>query len=300
MTTTVPRTVRTGPLRAPLIGAILVVAAVVLVLVGAPTVIRSLIALPILVGVSGLAAATLITGGTTDRDVPNDRESPGLAALGRGVDTWVFAPLAVVMGLLAVLGSILALAAAGIGIGTTSIAVAVGGTAMLLLVVGAAVPRPVRPATDLRRHGRRALPVIGAGVLIIAAVAGARWMQPTAVEQYSTLEFSDPAAYTGAPLISAAGGSVTLNWTLSTFGYTDDDTPSVTVTVGGEPAGVTADLGVTGSPLVAAAQASRTGSVTFDAPPAAGRYLVRVEVAHTGPAGSTTTEELTVPLQVSP
>jgi len=239
--------------------------------------------LPVVVGVAGWSAARLVVGPRADD------------AVGGTDDALLRAALPVVLGMLALLGSVLLAAALGWRIDTPAITVAAGVVALGLL--GAARWRTFLPADggesadSPRRESPHAVSrttthrvgwVVGAGVVLVAATAVAIALRPVPVERYTQLALAPAVALAGAPVAARPDAAVTLTWTVTGYGGPQDgQAPPVAVSVGGAAA---RDLRVTVAPPSAPDPATgavdvRPGSVTFRAPTTEGLYPVHVTVA---------------------
>jgi len=235
------------------------------------------------VGVAGWSAARLVVGPRADD------------AVGGTDDALLRAALPVVLGMLALLGSVLLAAALGWRIDTPAITVAAGVVALGLL--GAARWRTFLPADggesadSPRRESPHAVSrttthrvgwVVGGGVVLVAATAVAIALRPVPVERYTQLALAPAVALAGAPVAARPDAAVTLTWTVTGYGGPQDgQAPPVAVTVGGAAA---RDLRVTVAPPSAPDPATgavdvRPGSVTFRAPTTEGLYPVHVTVA---------------------
>jgi len=210
-------------------------------------------------------------------------------------DALLRAALPVVLGMLALLGSVLLAAALGWRIDTPAITVAAGVVALGLL--GAArwrtflpadggesadSPRRESPHAVSRTSTHRVGWVVGAGVVLVAATAVAIALRPVPVERYTQLALAPAVALAGAPVAARPDAAVTLTWTVTGYGGPQDgQAPPVAVSVGGAAA---RDLRVTVAPPSAPDPATgavdvRPGSVTFRAPTTEGLYPVHVTVA---------------------
>ena len=239
--------------------------------------------LPVVVGVAGWSAARLVVGPRADD------------AVGGTDDALLRAALPVVLGMLALLGSVLLAAALGWRIDTPAITVAAGVVALGLL--GAARWRTLlpadggEPADSPRRESPHAVSrttthrvgwVVGAGVVLVAATAVAIALRPVPVERYTQLALAPAVALAGAPVAARPDAAVTLTWTVTGYGGPQDgQAPPVAVSVGVAAA---RDLRVTVAPPSAPDPATgavdvRPGSVTFRAPTTEGLYPVHVTVA---------------------
>jgi len=239
--------------------------------------------LPVVVGVAGWSAARLVVGPRADD------------AVGGTDDALLRAALPVVLGMLALLGSVLLAAALGWRIDTPAITVAAGVVALGLL--GAArwrtflpadggesadSPRRESPHAVSRTSTHRVGWVVGAGVVLVAATAVAIALRPVPVERYTQLALAPAVALAGAPVAARPDAAVTLTWTVTGYGGPQDgQAPPVAVSVGGAAA---RDLRVTVAPPSAPDPATgavdvRPGSVTFRAPTTEGLYPVHVTVA---------------------
>ena len=246
--------------------------------------------LPVVVGVAGWSAARLVLGSRTDA---------GDDAVGGTDDGLLRATLPVVLGMLALLGSVLLAAVLRWRIDTPAITVAAGMVALGLL--GAARWRTLLPAgggepadsprresphavsrTTTHRVGKACVRVVGAGLVLAAAAAVAIALRPVPVERYTQLALAPAVALAGAPVAARPDAAVTLTWTVTGYGGPQDGPPPpVAVTVGGAAA---RDLRVTVAPPSAPDPATgavdvRPGSVTFRAPTTEGLYPVHVTVA---------------------
>jgi len=242
--------------------------------------------LPVVVGVAGWSAARLVLG---------PRADPADDAVGGTDDALLRAALPVVLGMLALLGSVLLAAALGWRIDTPAITVAAGVVALGLL--GAARWRTFLPADggesadSPRRESPHAVSrttthrvgwVVGGGVVLVAATAVAIALRPVPVERYTQLALAPAVALAGAPVAARPDAAVTLTWTVTGYGGPQDgQAPPVAVSVGGAAA---RDLRVTVAPPSAPDPATgavdvRPGSVTFRAPTTEGLYPVHVTVA---------------------
>jgi len=247
--------------------------------------------LPVVVGVAGWSAARLVLGSRTDANDAVD----GTDAVGGTDDGLLRATLPVVLGMLALLGSVLLAAVLRWRIDTPAITVAAGMVALGLL--GAARWRTFLPADggesadSPRRESPHAVSrttthrvgwVVGAGVVLVAATAVAIALRPVPVERYTQLALAPAVALAGAPVAARPDAAVTLTWTVTGYGGPQDgQAPPVAVSVGGAAA---RDLRVTVAPPSApdpatAAVDVRPGSVTFRAPTTEGLYPVHVTVA---------------------
>jgi len=247
--------------------------------------------LPVVVGVAGWSAARLVLGSRADANDAVD----GTDAVGGTDDGLLRATLPVVLGMLALLGSVLLAAVLRWRIDTPAITVAAGMVALGLL--GAARWRTFLPteggesADSARRESPHAVSrttthrvgwVVGAGVVLVAATAVAIALRPVPVERYTQLALAPAVALAGAPVAARPDAAVTLTWTVTGYGGPQDGPPPpVAVTVGGAAA---RDLRVTVAPPSAPDPATgavdvRPGSVTFRAPTTEGLYPVHVTVA---------------------
>jgi hypothetical protein len=250
--------------------------------------------LPVVVGVAGWSAARLVLG---SRAAANDAVD-GTDAVGGTDDGLLRATLPVVLGMLALLGSVLLAAVLRWRIDTPAITVAAGMVALGLL--GAARWRTFLPTeggesadsarresphavsrTTTHRIGKACARVVGAGLVLAAATAVAIALRPEPVERYTQLALAPAVALAGAP-VARPDAAVTLTWTVTGYGGPQDgQAPPVAVTVGGAAA---RDLRVTVAPPSAPDPATgavdvRPGSVTFRAPTTEGLYPVHVTVA---------------------
>jgi hypothetical protein len=116
--------------------------------------------------------------------------------------------------------------------------------------------------------------------VLAAAVAGAVALRPVPSARYTQLALAEPDVVAGRALSARVGMPVRLRWTLRGYGSAlPEAEPAVDVMVGHTPAAaVSADLGRVGPGAAPGVVAERHGTVTFDAPAAAGRYDVRVTV----------------------
>ena len=248
--------------------------------------------LPVVVGVAGWSAARLVLGSRTDAsDATDDADD----AVGGTDDGLLRATLPVVLGMLALLGSVLLAAVLRWRIDTPAITVAAGMVALGLL--GAARWRTFLPADggesadSPRRESPHAVSrttthrvgwVVGGGVVLVAATAVAIALRPVPVERYTQLALAPAVALAGAPVAARPDAAVTLTWTVTGYGGPQDgQAPPVAVSVGGAAA---RDLRVTVAPPSAPDPATgavdvRPGSVTFRAPTTEGLYPVHVTVA---------------------
>jgi len=247
--------------------------------------------LPVVVGVAGWSAARLVLGSRADANDAVD----GTDAVGGTDDGLLRATLPVVLGMLALLGSVLLAAVLRWRIDTPAITVAAGMVALGLL--GAARWRTFlpteggEPADPPRRESPHAVSrttthrvgwVVGGGVVLVAATAVAIALRPVPVERYTQLALAPAVALAGAPVAARPDAAVTLTWTVTGYGGPQDgQAPPVAVTVGGAAA---RDLRVTVAPPSAPDPATgavdvRPGSVTFRAPTTEGLYPVHVTVA---------------------
>ena len=247
--------------------------------------------LPVVVGVAGWSAARLVLGSRADANDAVD----GTDAVGGTDDGLLRATLPVVLGMLALLGSVLLAAVLRWRIDTPAITVAAGMVALGLL--GAARWRTFLPteggesADSARRESPHAVSrttthrvgwVVGAGVVLVAATAVAIALRPVPVERYTQLALAPAVALAGAPVAARPDAAVTLTWTVTGYGGPQDgQAPPVAVSVGGAAA---RDLRVTVAPPSAPDPATgavdvRPGSVTFRAPTTEGLYPVHVTVA---------------------
>ena len=304
-------TVVLRPRTATLAAAALVVAVCALTLTLMPTP----LVLPVLVGVAGCSAAQLALGPRTGAaphaasaggaiaavDVTVADDASGDPALGGSNDALLRATLPVVLGVLALLGSVLLAAALGWRIDTPAITVAAGLVALALL--GAARWRTLLPTTAAERPETADAPrresgyavsktttrrvvggarVVAAGLVLAAATAAAVALRPVPVERYMQLALDPGVALAGAPVAARPDAPVTLAWSLAGYGGPlDGPPPPVAVTVGGAAA---RDLRVAVEPPSAADPTTgpvdvRPGTVTFRAPATEGLYPVHVTVA---------------------
>jgi hypothetical protein len=274
--------------------ALLVVAACALAL----TPLRSPLVVPAVVGVAGWAATRLVLGPRGDGN-------------GGGADGLLRATLPVVLGMLALLGSVLLIAGLGWRIDTPGIVAGAGFVTLVLLVAAGAVgakgrdtaaaepqqgdtaatqseqghpaatAAPSATATPTRR-GRRAVRagagVAGAVLVLAAGVSGAIALQPAPVQRYAQIALDSAVAVSGEPVTARPAEVVTLDWTRSGYGGPLAAASRVTVTVGGDPA---RDLVVDTSPPAPAPSDAvdvQPGSVAFRAPATEGLYPVRITV----------------------
>lgn len=294
-------------LRAALISTAAVTAALLLVLLDAPVLMRSLVALPVLVLVPGRSAVALLVGrlpwSETDREEGTDVDpapETGVPFRNGVDDPLIRTLLAVVLGMLFLLATALTVAVLGLRIDTVSIAI--GASAGSLGLLGAAywrhrrVPPGRAPGTSPSNTSlsrptssrlRHAFGVLAGIAVLVAALIGARAMQTTPVEKYTAISFDDPRMLQPDPLTAVPGAAVTLTWTLRSYGrsLTDND-GSVVLTVGSAPAsGQSTHLG----PVRAGdggdasgATSEQSGSATFSAPETSGAYRVDVTVTSGG------------------
>jgi hypothetical protein len=263
-------------LRAVTLGLVaLVVAACALALTPAPVAVRALVTVPVLVGVAGSAAARAVLGPRSDADAV------------------LRATLPVALGMVALLGSVLLAAGLGWRIDTPGITAAAGLVTLALIVgarrrtllpsgAGGSPEATAAVALPARRTLRATAGVVGAVLVLAAAVAGAIALRPAPVERYAQIALDSAVAVTGEPVAARPDQPVTLDWTLSGYGgpLTASD-PAVDVTVGGAPARGLAVLSRPPSPADPATGAVdvQPGSVTFRAPETEGLYPVRITVA---------------------
>lgn len=287
-----PRTVTLG------LG-LLVGGACALALTPAPTVLRALVVVPVLVGVAGSAAARLVLGPPGDDDEA-------------GADGLLRATLPIVLGIVALLGAVLIVGAAGVPVATPGIAVVAGAMALVLLLAArwrTLPPRwlaeisalwagqwrepahpPEAPVTSAAvrfrpvalpglRALRAAATVTGAVLVLGAAVAGAIALQPAPVERYTQIALVGAPAVSGTPLTAPPGGVVAVDFSLSGYGGPlATAQPQVDIAVGGAPA--RSPVVITTPPVAAAADTGavdvQSSSVKFLAPTNEGLYTVRI------------------------
>ncbi len=305
-----PRTVTLGLV-------VLVGGALALALTPAPTVLRALVVVPVLIGVAGSAATRLVLG-----PPPGDDDA--------GTDALLRTTLPIVLGTVVLLAAVLAVGAAGVPVAAPGIACVTAAAALVLVMVARWPTLPPRRLVDVvsvwvgrwrqkaprstaeqapgqgrarepspwqrfpRTSHRFALPgprivaatasVVGAVVVLGAAVAGAIALQPAPVERYTQIALDGAPAISGAPLTARPNGVVTVDFSLSGYGGPLAVTqPQVDITVGGAPA--RSPLVITKPPVPAAADTGavdvQTSSVTFLAPPQEGLYTVRITAGPT-------------------
>lgn len=215
------------------VGLAVVVLACALSVLGAPTPLRALVALPVLLLVAGRAVTVLVLG----------RDRAVLGSARRSVvdeDTLrLVAPL--LFGVIAALGSILVLGLVlRVRLTTTSVVVALGVVAAALHLAATLGRRTPSPRTSRRRVALLVqgiwLPSLVAVVLLVAATGGARAVEAQRVERYTQLTLLDPSYYDKGSLTAAPGARVTLGWVLRGYDEGLPDRPPVTVTVAGAPA----------------------------------------------------------------
>ncbi|WNV85107.1 hypothetical protein [Umezawaea sp. Da 62-37] len=262
-----------------------VVGATALVLLDAPAVLRSVVALPVLVLVAGVSATGLLFG----RGAPAGDTSD--------VDPVLRLVLPVLFGLLSPLAVVLVLAVIGAPIGTAGVAVGTGTTALLLLGADrwSAPHAEDAPRVRARAAVRRAAGPVLAAAVLAAAVAGAAAMLPTRVESYAQFAFEEPGLVAGRPVVVQPGARVVLRWSLRGYGSAlPAAEPPITVTVGGTPAAdVDAVVGTREPGTAQGVVDARHGTVAFTAPPSGGLHDVVVVVGD-GPAASELTMRLAV------
>lgn len=274
--------------------------AVALPLLGAPSVLRALVSLPVVVLVAGRALTGLVLG--------PERPAVGSARAALVDEGVLRAVTPLLLGVVAALGSVLVLGLVlhpllGVRVTATSLVLAAAAVAAALHLLAALGRRtvPLRGASHARR--RRGLllrglwlPALATVLLLVAAVAGARSLQPPRVERYTQLALRDPALDGQGGLVAAPGARVALEWVLRGYDEPLPDHPRVTVTVAGSPA---TDLRTTeqAAPLDPAvgsatgsaatttvATAARAGTVSALAPRAPGLYRVVLTVGDGGAA----------------
>ena len=254
--------------------------AVVLVLASAPVVLRSLVALPILVAVPGYALTCLVV--RADRD-----DSVGI---GRAGVTVLRVTLPVLLGVLVLLADALTLNLLRISLSAQALVLGDAVFALVLLAIGYLPALRARPAGGQRRTAAQWRVAAGAVLslgLLIGAVATARSLQPAPVRTpYEAVQLISPAP--GADLVAAPGDPVSLGWSVTGFdGAAAGATPVLTV-AGQPPAALKTEL-IPRSASGSADFAAR-GTATFTAPAAAGVYRVQVRIG----TGSTVSTLLTV------
>ncbi|GAA1893487.1 hypothetical protein [Lapillicoccus jejuensis] len=265
-----------------LAGVALVASAVGIALAGAPSPVRTLFSLPVVVLVAGRALGALVLGA---RPAPERR-----AVVDEGTLRVV---VPVLLGVVAALGSALLLGlvltpALGVRVTTTSLLVAAGAVAAALHLVATAGRRTGGGRHDRRRTAlvarRVVLPALGAVLLLVGAVAGARALLTERVERYTQLALTDPPISSPDGLVVAPGARVTVGWVLRAYDEPLPTDPPVTLTVAGAAAGEVT-RGEAAPPADATgATASRAGTVSATAPTTPGLYRVALTVGDAGAA----------------
>jgi hypothetical protein len=271
-----PRAAARRPGTLPL--AAVVCAATALAVAPSPVLLRSFVAVPVLVLVAGHHGATLVLGHPPRCKASADGDTD--------LDGLLRTVLPVLLGMLSLMTVVLLLGVSGIPIATTSVAVGTGSVALVLLLIARwRVPRSARMASgslgrSVRGAARRAVRPAVAVLVLSAAVAGAVALRPVPVERYTQLALDEPDAVAGRQLSALIGTPVTLRWTLRGYGSSLPDTgPAVDVTVGQVPAlGLRTDVGRVEPGTAPGVVAERRGTVTFTAPATAGLYDVRVTI----------------------
>lgn len=206
--------------------------AVALTLLDAPTAVRTLVVLPVVVGVTGAAALAAV--------LPRPAEVDRLTRVG----------MAVVLGLAALLASVLVVSAFGGPLEAGRLVIAL----LLLAAVALAVwfirsrrqaSAPASPLAGLDIRGLHATSLVSAlaGVALVAAafVVG-RHVLPAAGAASPIFSFTGPAATQQGPTVAAPGRPVTLNWSLR---HEDAGMPAgepVQAVVDGRAVGVVSDV----------------------------------------------------------
>jgi hypothetical protein len=235
--------------------------AVVVVVLESPVVLR-VPALIVLLLIPGAALARLLSGDTADS--PGDRAVRSLLSVLLGVLLWLAVALLLV----------------GVRISLTppNLALGVGATALVLVILAGTRLRPaagsrtpLAVAARVTRTARSAMSVTTTAVVIVAAACCASTMISKPVERYTTLRFVDSLPFAGEVPGVTPGQAVRLNWVLRGVGCVPSPAlTSVRLTVDGKAVGdVAVDVGSdTGGTL--------TGAVTFTAPIAPGRHTVEL------------------------
>ena len=242
--------------------------AVVLVLTSAPVVLRSLVALPILVAVPGFALSRLVI--RPDLDDPVGISRAGVSVLR--------VTLPVLLGVLVLLADALTLNLLRISLSARALVLGEVVFSLFLLAIGFVPALRARPVGVLRwttAQWRVAAGAVLALGLLIGAVATARSLQPAPVRTpYQAVELTSPAP--GTDLVAAPGESVSLGWSVTGFdGAVAGATPVLTV-AGRPPAALKTEL----FPQSASGSSdfAERGTATFTAPGAAGAYRVQVRI----------------------
>lgn len=263
----------------PLVGIALVALACTLALTAAPTAVRSLVSLPLVVLVAGRAVTVLVLG--RDRAVLGT-ERRSVVDVGT---LRLVAPL--LFGVIAALGSILVLdLVLRVGITTSSVVLAAGVIAAALHVAAGPGRRTPSPRTSWRRVSLLVrgvwLPALVAVLLLVVATGGARALEAQRVERYSQLTLLDPALYRQGGLVAAPGGRVTVGWVLRGYDEPLPAHPPVALTVAGAPATDVRTAEQDAPVDATGATAARAGTVAATAPDAPGLYRVALTVGDTG------------------
>ncbi len=257
------------------VGLALVALGCALSLTGAPTPVRSLVSLPLVVLVAGRAVTVLVLG--------RDRAVLGTAR--RAVvdeDTLrLVAPL--LFGVIAALGSILVVdLVLRVRVTTTSVVLGVGVVAAALHVAATLGRRTPSPRTSRRRVALLVqgvwLPALFTVLLLVAATGGARAVEAQRVERYTQLTLLDPGLYRTGGLSAAPGARVTVGWVLRGYDEGLADRPRVAVTVAGTPASGLQSRYDAPPVDTTEATAARAGTVSVLAPTTAGLHRVALTV----------------------
>jgi uncharacterized membrane protein len=284
-----------------LLALIVIALAVAAVLLGAPAPIRALFSLPALVLVAGSAATPLVLGRPPTLD-PGPAEATAGA---HGDDSAVRWLLTVLLGLLSLLASVLVVAVLGFAINTTSVVLAIGVLAALLLAVvqlrdldlaHAPVPSRAAARVTLKARARAGIWVLTAGAVLVGAVLLAQSLRPVPTETYTVLRFTNATQFGPDPVNARPGQQMILEIAVQSYGYQlTAEAPTVAVSVAGQPA---RDVEVSFQPVQAhpaggdPGDSAQLGAVAFDAPSKPGLYQVELN-ADARPEGADPTSLVT-------
>jgi hypothetical protein len=178
-------------------GAVGLLVAVVLVQADAPTVVRIVLGLPLLIGISGAALTAVL--------VPGQRRLDGLTRIG----------LVLLFGLTALVASALLVALVfrdGLPAGRLAVAQALLTAVPLVIVAlrGVAAPaaRPTVPGPTVWSG------VAGVALLAVAFLLGSRIIPHGSAADVPTFSFTGPAATAAGPSTAAVGSDISLGWAL--------------------------------------------------------------------------------------
>ncbi len=264
------------------VGVTVVVAAAAVSLGGAPVAVRSLLALPVVVGVAGRGATILLLGPRPSPAVPCADPSSDVDRHTVLDEPTLRAVAPVLFGVIATLAAILVVSALRLTITSQTVTVASAAAAVALHVAAALLRRDAspRPSWTGRARGlvRTGVPALAALALLVVAVGGARAVESERVERYTQLSLVDPAVYATGGLRSTPGSRFQVGWVLRAYAMPLADSPPVSLTVAARPPTGLQQKALEPSTDVTDADASRRGLVSALAPQAPGLYRLALTV----------------------